>query len=79
MRQTYRNSERRFLPPLPLLIKEGSLIALTLILLISTTGCNRRYVVVDGGETVTVKKGDLDRIYQDNENLLKALEQCRAR
>ena len=50
-----------------------------LLLLISMTGCNRRYVVVNGDETVQVKKGELDRLYSDNENLLKALEQCRAR
>ncbi len=46
-------------------------------LLISMTGCNRRYVVISPGETIQVNKSQLDRIYQDNENLLKALQQCR--
>lgn len=45
--------------------------------LISMTGCSQRYVVVDGGATVSIKKSELDRIYQDNELLLKALEECR--
>jgi hypothetical protein len=42
------------------------------------TACSRRYVVVEGGETTQVKKADLDRLYQDNELLLKALEECRS-
>lgn len=46
-------------------------------MLISTTGCSRRYVVVDGGADVTIKKSELDRLYQDNELLLKALGECR--
>jgi hypothetical protein len=46
--------------------------------LISMTACSRRYVVVEGGETTPVKKADLDRLYQDNELLLKALEECRS-
>ena len=45
--------------------------------LISMTGCSRPFVVVDGGATVTIKKSELDRLYQDNELLLKALEECR--
>lgn len=48
-----------------------------LITLISMTGCSRRYVVVKGDETVPVKKSELDRLYQDNELLIKALEECR--
>jgi hypothetical protein len=50
-----------------------------LYLLISMTGCASRLVVVDGGDEVSVKKGQLDQLYQDNEALLKALEECRAR
>lgn len=49
-----------------------------LALLISMTACSRRYVVVDGGETIQVKKSDLSRLQQDNELLLKALEECRS-
>jgi len=37
-------------------------------------------VAIDAsGTEVTVKKSELDRIYQDNELLLKALEQCRGK
>jgi len=53
-------------------------LVLTLASLISMTGCSRRFVVVNGDETIQVKKGELDRLYQDNENLLKALEECRS-
>ena len=52
---------------------------LMLLLLISMTGCSKRYVVVNGGERVTITKESLDKLYQDNELLLKALETCRAR
>lgn len=45
--------------------------------LISTTGCSKRYVVVNGDATVPVKKSELDALYQDNELLLKTLEDCR--
>ncbi len=45
-------------------------------MLISTTGCSPRYVVVNGDETVPVKKSDLDRLYQDNELLIKGLQDC---
>lgn len=56
------------------------LLVLALCMLISTTGCSqqRRFVVVDGGETVTVKKSELDRLYQDKELLMQALEECRS-
>jgi hypothetical protein len=47
-------------------------------MLISMTGCSRRYVVVDGGDKVSVPKGELDRLYQDNELLMKGLEECRS-
>ena len=46
--------------------------------LISTIGCSRQFVVVDGGATATIKKSELDRLYQDNELLLNALEECRS-
>jgi hypothetical protein len=48
-----------------------------LVTLISMTGCAQRLVVVDGGATVSIKKSDLDNLHADNENLLKALEDCR--
>lgn len=53
-------------------------IALLLLSLISTTGCSRRYVVVDGDKPANVTQGEVDKLYQDNELLLKALEGCRA-
>lgn len=43
----------------------------------SMTGCAKRYVVVDGTEQVTISKAELDRLYSDNEALLKALEECK--
>ncbi len=46
--------------------------------LISMTGCAKRYVVVPGSEQVTIAKEELNRVYSDNEALLKALEDCRA-
>lgn len=46
--------------------------------LISMTGCAKRYVVVPGSEQVTITKQELDRVFSDNEALLKALENCRA-
>ncbi|WP_028318373.1 hypothetical protein [Desulfobulbus elongatus] len=52
-------------------------LVLMLWLPISTTGCVPRYVVIDGEETMTVKKSTLDHLYQDNEQLLQALEACR--
>jgi hypothetical protein len=52
-------------------------LVLTLLLLTSMTGCAKRYVVVNGDETVQVKKSTLDNLYSDNELLLKALEECR--
>lgn len=47
--------------------------------LISMTGCAKRYVVVPGSEQVTITKQELDRLFSDNEALLRALEDCRAR
>lgn len=44
--------------------------------LISTTGCAPRYAVVDGSETVPIKKSVLDDLYRDNTDLLKALTKC---
>jgi hypothetical protein len=47
--------------------------------LISMTGCSRRYVVVDANKPATnVTQGEVDRLYQDNEQLLNALEECRS-
>lgn len=48
-----------------------------LLLLNSMTGCASRLVVIDGTETVVVKKATLDRLYADNEALLASLAQCR--
>ena len=49
-------------------------------MLISMIGCSTRYVAIDaGGTEVTIKKSELDRIYQDNELLLKALGQCQGK
>lgn len=50
---------------------------LMLMLLISTTGCSKRYVVIEGNETITVQKSTLDNLYRDNELLIQALEKCR--
>jgi len=49
---------------------------LMLLLPISTTGCSGRYVVIQGEETVAVKKATLDNLYSDNERLLRALAKC---
>lgn len=57
---------------------KGMLLLSVFTTLISTTGCSQRYVVVDGGAQVTIKKSELDRLYQDNELLLSALEECRS-
>lgn len=59
-------------------VKVGGLIG-AFFLLISMTGCSPRHVVVNGGETVTVTKTELDRLYQDNELLLQRLEECQKR
>lgn len=53
------------------------LLSALLCSLISTTACSRQYVVVDGDETVTVKKSELARLHQDNELLLSALKECK--
>lgn len=50
---------------------------LALLLLNSATGCAKRYVVIEGGETVTVNKSDLTELYEANEDLLNELEECR--
>ena len=52
-------------------------LAFLLCFLISMIGCPQRYVVIPPGETVQANKTQLDQLYRDNENLLKALEQCR--
>lgn len=50
---------------------------LTLLLLISMTGCSKHFVVIKGGETVVVSKETIDHLYSDNERLLLALKECR--
>jgi hypothetical protein len=47
------------------------------LVLICMTGCAPRYAVVDGTETVQVKKSVLDDLYKDNTALLNALSACR--
>ena len=56
----------------------GILTVLLPLLLNSMAGCSPRYVVIDGQETMTISKQVVDRLYQDNERLLKALKECRA-
>lgn len=50
-----------------------------LLLLISTTGCAKHFVVIKGEETVVVPKATLDQLYSDNERLLQALEECQGK
>lgn len=54
-----------------------SLLLCMALLANSMTGCAKRYVVMPGGEQVTISKQELDQLYSDNEALLKALEGCR--
>ncbi len=59
--------------------RHASPLLLMLLLLSSMTGCSPHLVVIPGGETITVQKQTLDTLYQDNENLLRALQECRER
>jgi hypothetical protein len=52
-------------------------LALLLASLSSMTGCSRRYVVVDADKPASISQGEADRLYQDNELLMQALEECR--
>ncbi|WP_298438013.1 hypothetical protein [Geobacter sp.] len=70
MTQISRNYARRLARTMALLSALASLI--------STTGCSRRYVVVDANKPAAISQGEVDRLYQDNELLLKALEECRS-
>jgi len=54
------------------------LLLVALCLLTSMIGCSPRFVAVDSTKPTTITQGELDRIYQDNEQLLKALEECRS-
>jgi len=56
-----------------------TLLLCMVLLDLSMTACTKHYVVVPGGETVTIQKQELDQLYSDNEALLKALEECKAR
>jgi hypothetical protein len=56
-----------------------TLTVLPFLLLTSMTACSTRYVVVHGDETVIVKKVDWDTMYSDNERLIQALLECKAR
>lgn len=69
MKRMSRNTAKR--------LARQILLLSALVMLISMTGCSRRYVTVNGDETVPVKKGELDRMYQDKELVLKELEECR--
>lgn len=70
--QTSRSTARLWLKTI--------LAASLLCMLISMIGCSQRYVAIDAsGTDVTIKKSEMDRVYQNNELLLKALEDCRAR
>jgi hypothetical protein len=69
MTRTSRNSGRHRTLAIALLLALASLI--------SMTGCSRRYVVVDAGKPANVTQGEVDQLHQDNELLLKALEDCR--
>lgn len=44
-----------------------------------TTGCAKRYAVVDGEETITIKKSVISNLYEDVKDLTKALEDCQAK
>lgn len=46
------------------------------LLLTSMTGCSKRYVVTPGNTPVVITKEALNQLYTDNEQLLKALEEC---
>ena len=35
-----------------------------------TTGCAKRYSVVDGGEQICLPKATVDQLYKDNSDLL---------
>lgn len=48
---------------------------LALLWLLSMTGCSH-YVVVPGGETITISVLQWDYMRQDNELLMKGLQQC---
>lgn len=50
---------------------------LLVFLMINIQGCSKRYIIVDGMEQVTITKSELDRLYTDNEMLLKELEGCK--
>jgi hypothetical protein len=56
--------------------RRGMALLSMLLLLICMTGCHKRYVVVPGGETITISKATLDTLYNDNERLLQALKEC---
>ena len=54
-------------------VTHGILLLLTLT---SMIGCSR-YVVVNGDEMVSVKKGELEQLHSDNELLIQNLTECR--
>lgn len=63
-----RNSEK------PLMVAAAILMLLSLL---SLTGCSpTRYVMIDGEETVTVKKTTIEKLYSSNERLTAALKRC---
>lgn len=68
--------EKRFSPPAKLW-RTTMLLALLLTLPISTTGCARRLVVIDGSKTLCLPVQTVNDLYSDNEALLAELERCR--
>lgn len=68
MRRIFRSTARRSV--------RAILVLLLCWMLLSMIGCSR-YVVVSGDELVSVKKGDLEQLHSDNEQLIQALTECR--
>jgi len=68
-----RKSESRCFAKLS---KSTTVLVLMVLLLISTTGCSRfsrSIVVVEGEQTVQVRKATLDNLYNDNEHLIRVI------
>lgn len=54
------------------------LAALLLALLLSMTGCRKSFVIIPGGQTISLPKQTVDELYMDRELLIQALEECQA-
>ncbi len=55
------------------------LLLLACLMLTNMTACSPRYVAVNGDELIQVKKGELDQLHQDNELLIKGLQECQSK